>query len=32
MLLLTLLLGLVIYVYASRLGGVWGGLLCSAFT
>ena len=28
MLLLTLLLGFVIYVYGSRLGGVWGGLLC----
>jgi len=28
MLLLTLLLGLVIYVYGSRLGNVWGGLLC----
>src|SRR5664279_5202838 len=28
MLLLTLLLGLLIYVYGSRLGGVWGGLLC----
>jgi len=28
MLLLTLLLGLVIYVYGSRLGDSWGGLLC----
>src|ERR1700681_3722567 len=28
MLLLTLLLGLVIYVYGSRLGDTWGGLLC----
>lgn len=28
MLLITLLLGLAIYVYGSRLGGVWGGLLC----
>jgi len=28
MLLLTLLLGLAIYVFGSRLGGVWGGLLC----
>lgn len=28
MLLLTLLLGLAIYVLGSRLGGVWGGLLC----
>lgn len=28
MLLLTLLLGLVIYMFGSRLGGVWGGLLC----
>jgi hypothetical protein len=28
MLLLTLLLGLVIYLFGSRLGGVWGGLLC----
>jgi hypothetical protein len=28
MLLITLLLGLVIYVFASQLGGVWGGLLC----
>jgi len=28
MLLLTLVLGLVIYVFGSRLGGVWGGLLC----
>jgi hypothetical protein len=27
MLLLTLVLGWVIYVYAKRLGGVWGGLL-----
>jgi len=30
MLLLTLLLGLAIYVFGSRLGGVWGGLLCLA--
>lgn len=28
MLLLTLLLGVVLYVLASRLGGIWGGLLC----
>ena len=28
MLLLTLLLGLAIYVFGSRLGDVWGGLLC----
>jgi len=28
MLLLTLLLGLAIYVLGVRLGGVWGGLLC----
>lgn len=28
MLLLTLLLGLAIYAYGSRLGDVWGGLLC----
>jgi hypothetical protein len=28
MLLLTLLLGLAIYVYGSRLGDRWGGLLC----
>jgi 4-amino-4-deoxy-L-arabinose transferase-like glycosyltransferase len=28
MLLLTLLLGLVIYLFGTRLGGVWGGLLC----
>jgi 4-amino-4-deoxy-L-arabinose transferase-like glycosyltransferase len=28
MLLLTLLLGLVLYAYARRLGGNWGGLLC----
>jgi dolichyl-phosphate-mannose--protein O-mannosyl transferase len=28
MLLLTLLLGFAICVYGSRLGGVWGGLLC----
>lgn len=28
MLLLTLLLGWVIYIYASRIGGPWGGLLC----
>jgi hypothetical protein len=28
MLILTLLLGWVVYVYASRLGGPWGGLLC----
>lgn len=32
MLLLTLLLGWIVYRYASRLGGPWGGLLClSAF-
>jgi len=32
MLLMTLLLGLVLYTYGSRLGGAWGGLLClSAF-
>jgi hypothetical protein len=32
MLLLTLSLGLVLYVFGSRLGGPWGGLLClSAF-
>jgi hypothetical protein len=30
MLILTLLLGWVLYVYASRLGGPWGGLLCLA--
>ena len=28
MLLLTLLLGLILYIYGSRLGGPWGGLLC----
>jgi 4-amino-4-deoxy-L-arabinose transferase-like glycosyltransferase len=28
MLLITLLLGLVIYGFGSQLGGVWGGLLC----
>jgi hypothetical protein len=28
MLLLTLLLGVAIYVYGSRLGDTWGGLLC----
>lgn len=28
MLLLTLLLGLVIYWFGTRLGGIWGGLLC----
>jgi 4-amino-4-deoxy-L-arabinose transferase-like glycosyltransferase len=28
MLLLTLVLGLVLYAYARRLGGNWGGLLC----
>ena len=28
MLLLTLLLGLVIYLIGARLGGTWGGLLC----
>ncbi len=27
MLLLTLFLGLIVYLYATRLGGVWGGLL-----
>jgi hypothetical protein len=32
MLLLTLSLGLILYVYGSRLGNAWGGLLClSAF-
>jgi Dolichyl-phosphate-mannose-protein mannosyltransferase len=32
MLLMTLVLGLVLYRYGSRLGGPWGGLLClSAF-
>ena len=32
MLLVTLLLGLVLYIYGSRLSGAWGGLLClSAF-
>jgi Dolichyl-phosphate-mannose-protein mannosyltransferase len=32
MLLMTLLLGFVLYVYGSRLGNAWGGLLClSAF-
>jgi hypothetical protein len=32
MLLMTLLLGLMLYVFGSRLGGDWGGLLClSAF-
>lgn len=32
MLLMTLLLGLIIYIYGSRLGGQWGGFLClSAF-
>jgi hypothetical protein len=32
MLLMTLLLGLMLYVFGSRLGGAWGGLLClSAF-
>ena len=32
MLLLTLLFGLILYVYGSRLGNAWGGLLClSAF-
>jgi hypothetical protein len=32
MLLLTLLLGLTLFIYGSRLGGPWGGLLClSAF-
>ena len=30
MLLLTLLLGWVVFVYARRLGGDWGGLLCLA--
>ena len=28
MLLMTLLLGLVVYWFGSRLGGIWGGLLC----
>ncbi len=28
MLLLTLLLGFVLYVFGSRMGGEWGGLLC----
>ncbi len=32
MLLMTLLLGLILYVYGSQLGSAWGGLLClSAF-
>jgi hypothetical protein len=32
MLLMTLLLGLILYIYGSRLGSAWGGLLClSAF-
>ena len=32
MLLMTLLLGLILYMYGSRLGSAWGGLLClSAF-
>jgi hypothetical protein len=32
MLTMTLMLGLVLYIFASRLGGSWGGLLClSAF-
>jgi hypothetical protein len=32
MLTMTLMLGLVLYIFASRLGGPWGGLLClSAF-
>lgn len=31
MLILTLVLGWAVYVYASRLGGAWGGLLCLAF-
>ncbi len=32
MLVMTLLLGLMLYVFGSRLGGAWGGLLClSAF-
>jgi Dolichyl-phosphate-mannose-protein mannosyltransferase len=30
MLLLTLLLGWIVYLYARRLGGPWGGLLCLA--
>lgn len=30
MLLLTLVLGWVLYVFGSRLGGAWGGLLCLA--
>lgn len=30
MLILTLLLGWIVYVYASRFGGPWGGLLCLA--
>ena len=30
MLLLTLILGVFIYRYASELGGAWGGLLCLA--
>ena len=28
MLLMTLLLGVILYIYGSRLGGAWGGLLC----
>jgi hypothetical protein len=28
MLVITLLLGLTLYIYGSRLGGLWGGLLC----
>ena len=28
MLLMTLLLGVILYIYGSRLGGGWGGLLC----
>jgi hypothetical protein len=30
MLLMTLLLGLTLYIYGARLGGDWGGLLCLA--
>jgi hypothetical protein len=30
MLMLTLLLGLAIYVFGERIGGTWGGLLCLA--
>jgi hypothetical protein len=30
MLILTLLLGWCVYIYAARIGGLWGGLLCLA--